>query len=364
MILGLLILIGIIFLLLYYSNSCDTNKSITIKSLPVCFYDEGVNIHPRRINHSSSSSDKTIFVSIASYRDKDCVNTILDCFQKSKSPQIIRIGVCQQNKDEDMDCILNDKYDQLKPYLNQIRVIRIPFYEAKGPTYARYLCSTLWQNEKYYMQIDSHMRFEKNWDEKVIGIIEKMEPKTVLTTYPQEIDTPSNQVVPVICKLIYNAQDNLFSYPGADLITKPSQPVQTGFVTGGFFFADSSFLKELPYDPRLPDLFLGEEILHSIRFWTHGWDIYAPNENIVYHYYTRESEPKFWEDKRMNNLDAIKKVRNIIGLSNENIPENINYKLDIYGLGNKRSLNDFYRFVGFDFTHKKVSGNFCSNIKK
>ena len=28
-------------------------------------------------------------------------------------------------------------------------------------------------------------------------------------------------------------------------------------------------------------MFVGEEILHSARMWTHGYDIFSPDENLV-----------------------------------------------------------------------------------
>ena len=34
-------------------------------------------------------------------------------------------------------------------------------------------------------------------------------------------------------------------------------------------------------DPNLSMMFVGEEILHSARVWTHGYDIFAPDENLV-----------------------------------------------------------------------------------
>mgnify|MGYP003337378732 FL=1 len=61
-------------------------------------------------------------------------------------------------------------------------------------------------------------------------------------------------------------------------------------------FAESSFLKEIPFDPNLDYLFTGEEILHSLRFYTYGYDIYIPNQNILFHYYIRNDNPKLWDD--------------------------------------------------------------------
>ena len=34
-------------------------------------------------------------------------------------------------------------------------------------------------------------------------------------------------------------------------------------------------------DPNLGMMFVGEEILHSARVWTRGYDIFAPDENLV-----------------------------------------------------------------------------------
>ena len=65
------------------------------------------------------------------------------------------------------------------------------------------------------------------------------------------------------------------------LIFKFSQ--QAPYVAAGFFVAPSSFLAEMPFDPFLPWVFMGEEIMLSTRFFTHGYDIFAPSENILAH---------------------------------------------------------------------------------
>jgi len=58
----------------------------------------------------------------------------------------------------------------------------------------------------------------------------------------------------------------------------------------------------------------------------------------------------------------MKKVKKLIGFSNENIPNELNFKLDVYGLGNKRTLNQFYDFIGYDMQKKKCNKDFCKNI--
>ena len=48
--------------------------------------------------------NKTIFVSIASYKDFDVINTIIDCFDKANNPNDIFVGLCykilNKNKNE------------------------------------------------------------------------------------------------------------------------------------------------------------------------------------------------------------------------------------------------------------------------
>ena len=56
-----------------------------------------------------------------------------------------------------------------------------------------------------------------------------------------------------------------------------------------------AFLKEVPFDPYLPWIFMGEEILLSACLWTAGYDIFSPTTNVVGHIYFRRHKPKFWE---------------------------------------------------------------------
>ena len=311
----------------------------------------------------------TIFVSIASYRDDVCNSTLKSLYEMSKNPKNIYVGICQQNKsDEDKDCL--NTFENNK----NITILRIPHTEAKGPTYARYLCSTLWNGEEYYLQIDSHSKFVKNWDEKCINMIKDIKQqglsmKPVLSHYPKEIseykdynpDSDMKYNVTRICRSFFNNRDML-SFFGAEILNSNKEYYRTPYVAGGMVFSDSKFLEELPYDPELPYLFVGEEILHSIRYYTNGWDIFTPNENIIFHEYTRSEKPKIWTDNTSySDSDAFEKVKFYIGLVNNDskIPNNLKKNLDKYGIGNQRSLQDYYNFAGIDIKNRIVTKNFC-----
>ena len=38
------------------------------------------------------------------------------------------------------------------------------------------------------------------------------------------------------------------------------------------------WMMQVPYDPHLPFLFFGEEMMMLARMWTHGWDVFAPTQ--------------------------------------------------------------------------------------
>lgn len=310
---------------------------------------------------STTTRPDCIFVSIASYRDTECKNTLIDIFKKAKEPHKIFIGLCQQNKEENETCIANVE----EQYKSHIREYNISYTEARGPTWARYICSHLWDGEEYFMQIDSHSRFLPNWDEKVKNIYKQCPPgKNILTHYPpshnsyDEIVNNQKSEVSYTCSSHFEKNFHIISE--AKNVKNKDKPFTTPYMSAGFMFTTSDLLSEVPFDPYLPYLFQGEEILLSSRFWTSGWNMFNPQEPVITHYYNREKEnhPHFWDDHK--NWDKIQRETNkryyyLIGQKerNEVKPEFLTHVED-YGMGTTRSLQDWFDFVGIDMENKKI----------
>lgn len=304
----------------------------------------------------------TIFVSIASYRDENCPKTLSSLFENAKYPERIFVGICQQNKNSDISC-LSENF----PYKNNIRMIYKDYKEAKGPTWARYLCSTLYQNEDFFLQIDSHSLFVQDWDEKCIHMILSLEnspeienKKVMLSHYPPSYHNyqknPSDDKVTTMVECFFN-KDGILSFKGAQWRKTGPLPKRNAFIAGGFIFCRGLWLKEVPFDPHLKYLFVGEEILVTIRSYTNGWDVYTPNKNIVYHFYTRPKDPKIWKDIHYDNTEAKEKVKIILQLDgelNRLTTKEIYDSIKTYNIGSIRSLDDFYDFVGVDLKNKTV----------
>jgi hypothetical protein len=281
-----------------------------------------------------------------------------------------------QNKEANEECVL-EKPDLIK-YNKNIQTIRLKHFEAKGPTHARYLCATLFDNQDYFLQIDSHTLFEKNWDQTAIDMLDEIKENTdssnvVISHYPPNYDDIKNKSrnvnnVTVNCESFFN-NDGIVSFKGAEFVdmSKRGGYIGAPHIAGGMLFCEGKCIRDVPFDPNLPNLFVGEEILHSARVWTAGYDIYAPTKNFVYHLYTREDQPKVWSDvKTFDSKDAMNKVRTILGFQGDGgeLPKHLNDNINEYGIGKVRSLQDFFEYAGIDVANKTVTKNFCSAPKK
>jgi len=122
------------------------------------------------------SKKNKIFIQIASYRDPELVPTIKDCIAKAKYPDRLRFGICWQH----------DETESLDKYQGDERfsIIDCPWYESKGGGWARHEIQKLYKGETYTMQLDSHHRFVRDWDEQLIEMMAQTGcKKPILTMY-------------------------------------------------------------------------------------------------------------------------------------------------------------------------------------
>ena len=251
--------------------------------------------------------------------------TIKSLFAQAKHPEKLYIGLLQQNCFEkkcrtgvlvggkvedtstDVDCYQEfckspEGQKSNACHTDQIRLFNVNESESLGPYMARYLGAKFYRGEQYYLQIDSHSEFVQDWDAKLIKMMKDAPAeKPVLSTYPPDSghgwrDTPGFRM----CDSGFATSDiewhiiRLSSSQPFESVA-PAIPTYAPFVAAGFFFGGAGFLHEVPFDPLLPWIFMGEEISMSARLWTAGYDIFSPTTNVLNHYYVRRHYPKFWE---------------------------------------------------------------------
>ena len=57
---------------------------------------------------------------------------------------------------------------------SRFRFLDFDIAESQGGTWARSVAQRLWEGEEFTLQIDSHMKFEPDWDWKLIEMLESM----------------------------------------------------------------------------------------------------------------------------------------------------------------------------------------------
>ena len=100
-----------------------------------------------------------IFVSIASYRDPELLPTLKNLLENCAEPENLHICIGWQHSEE-------DKWDTLKKYVKDKRftILDIDHKDSMGVCWVRSKIQEYYRDEDYYLQLDSHHRFEKNWD--------------------------------------------------------------------------------------------------------------------------------------------------------------------------------------------------------
>ena len=295
-----------------------------------------------------------IFIQIASYRDPQLVPTIEDMINKAKNPENLVFGLCWQ-------------YDETEPIdmfdgNPQFRVSKHHYSDSQGLGWARHITNTLYDDEEYTLQIDSHHRFVQDWDVIVLEDYKQaltIAPKPIITTYCAPFDPNSEESTwnPVPCLMSqyeFSGDRLLMSMPWyiQDYKSK-TEVIRSRTISGHFYFTSGNFVKEVPYDP---DIYFGgytEETTLSVRAYTNGYDFFSPYRTVMWHEYTRNYRPKHWDDhgkesqtkKTSGERDvfARNKTRQLFGTQE--------YGIDMgeYGLGNVRTLHDYEVYGGFDF---------------
>ena len=281
-----------------------------------------------------------IFINIASYRDPLCYKTINSIYENAKWPDNIRIGLCIQ--DIFHKCETNE-------YSRYIKTIKLNYTSAKGPTWARYLCNTLWDGEEYFLQIDSHTSFVKNWDSDIINMLSYLPKKSIITYYPPNIGSPGNIKNITVHTISAHINERNHIISKSKRVPSTDKPHAAYFISCGFLFCKSQFIIDVPWDPYLPYLFQGEESLLTMRAFTNGWVLFHPCHAVCYHYYYRKNEPRFWTDLykyyTLYNPLSNKRAKYFLKLENKDTKyPNIYLYEEVFGPGYTKSINEWFSF--------------------
>lgn len=315
-----------------------------------------------------------IFVQIASYRDPECRWTVRDGYKKAKHPGRIFVGICNQLDLEKDREFFSEPY----PFPDHVREMLVQATDSRGVCWARHQAQKLYRGEEYVLMIDSHMRFIQDWDELFIQEL-KLCPsqKAIFSNYPGAYTAPDHinvmdNAIVMVAKPFNRLGD--LRFVSKILKTPTEKPLRGAFIAGGFLFAKADLITEVPYDPHM--YFAQEEITLSARLFTHGWDVFSPHTNLIYHMYVSIGELRnrrvHWQDNkdwlRISRAGRRRFEYLLAGKTDQKSAEHL-VEIEKYGLGKVRTLKAFEQFVGIDFAAKEASqkaqeGTFIEHIEK
>jgi len=300
----------------------------------------------------------SIFVQIATYRDKELTPTILNAIEKSSGKHDLNFGVhfvYLHASEINLPDISNIKYTTSRAPKNL------------GLGVGRALAHQFYNGEDYYLQIDSHSRFVDGWDEMLINSVLNYQiqgiKKPLLTMYPgnywyksldsNEIgcdDLPPEKLTRISLK--ENTEQFKLTRNPTQTAVPPDFPedkrVKT--VSGGSIFTVGNFVsfnKDIAFN--------GEEIFLAAKAFTNGYDILVPDEQYMYHlYYNHTVDPELnkrnilWKDfpEEFEVLDKISKDLIFKTFTEGTVGE--------YFLGTERTLEQFGEYAGLDFVNGEV----------
>lgn len=299
----------------------------------------------------------SIFISIASYRDPELTRTIKSAIDNAAHPEDLFFGVVLQEM---------EKFEPDLSWVPNLSLKKIHPKFARGAGFARAEAMKLYKGEDYYLQIDSHTLFEKNWDVLCIKELEKAQEisknnKIILSYFPPPFYVDNKGIVTIV-----KGSKTQLPYPTKQIpkLTKRSEwtaervefsdrsrknPELSTTLLAGFVFTIGDIVNEVPYDPYIS--FFGEEICFATRAWTRGWDIYSPSITLVYHFYTREGYKKIWKDRNIRNM-SWKEIEDISKIKQKRVLCGI--EEGVFGLGNYRDIALYEEMTGLNF--KKMYG--------
>jgi hypothetical protein len=297
----------------------------------------------------------TIFIQVASYRDPQLIPTIESALENAKKPKNLVFGIARQYHSE-------DGFDNLDKYRKdkRFRILDIPYLEAKGACWARNQIQQLYSGETYTLQIDSHMRFEKNWDDEMIKMIKQLQKKghkkPLLTGYVSSFnpDNDPQERIKEPWRMVFDRfipEGAVFFLPETIPGWKDlKEPITSRFYSAHYCFTLGEFAVEVQHDPEY--YFHGEEISIAARAYTHGYDLFHPHKVLIWHEYTRRGRTKQWDDDKdwgNKNNYCHKKNRSLFGMDGEEPMDH-----GKYGFGTVRTLKDYEKYSGLLFEKRAI----------
>lgn len=230
---------------------------------------------------------KTIFIGVGAYNEPYIKLMLDNCLENAEFPERIHFGLWLHNNDgAELD---------LSSYKN-VKSAKLNYASLLGVPPARLNAIGFYNDEDYYLQVDGHMLFEKNWDTTLINKFEAVREvfdKPIITTYTPwwsmtdgAINFYSNDANTSCAPMVLDIENSISEgYPKPK--TEHSPWAEGEFykehhcLSAHFLFTLPSFIEEVLPDPLI--MYSGEEMTTAVRAWTRGYRMVTIQNPIAWH---------------------------------------------------------------------------------
>ncbi|KAG7397366.1 hypothetical protein PHYBOEH_000822 [Phytophthora boehmeriae] len=322
--------------------------------------------------------EKQIVIVLTHFRNSDeCARTLVEARKLAFLASRVHFRVFEElYLNQEQTCV--QRFCELKPHdckqmlrSGQLRTQRRDASGARGPTVGRFVAEGMVEREifadDFYLSVDpAVVVYSQDWDLSLLKqwyligndmAIMSVAPKAV------ELGGATNNSVLVQCSARIHSKS-----PDAVVEFNPPEPVpREGSVllapvlqpqySEVFHFGPTRALFDVRSDPYTPLISVGHEYARAARFWTRGYDFYAPNEDILFAKYKWQEPPlpvpsggidDETEQKQQRDMDkSSRRIRHLLGLP-VSVDDSVLEQSQVYSPGVIRSMQAWQRFSGVD----------------
>jgi hypothetical protein len=306
----------------------------------------------------------SIFIQIPAYRDFEINKTVASAINNASGLNTLSFGI--------HNCVLFDGEIEVRedsPDWVKINSTTSVAPNNMGLQMSRYIANVFYNGEDYYFQVDSHMRFVKDWDTTLIDTILEYQsrglPKPLISQYPPaytyENDGTEKHHYPETfyqCGIYFGEFEQAFKDTLIPSQQSKASSDELGFtrsVSGGMIFTVGEFSQISP-NPKIA--FWGEEPLIAARAFTHGFDLVMPMAHSVCHLY--HSQQPFSKVRRHHIWQDFPEVWPAFDDQSKQEYKRIFTEREIgFGaFGTERTLDEYEEFSGLNFRTGEITDKF------
>ena len=224
-----------------------------------------------------------IYVFIPCRLDLELRNTVEDLYEKAAKPDEVYVTIFNQD-------LYNNKWEQRNfDYISKnILLINVDEDRFAGVGRVRSLAKAFTPSKaKYVMFIDSHSRFDHEWDTSLINKHIECNRKAVFSCYPNGFTSPNVKAPYIHCSANIFEQDpsksRMFTYQPM----KDKEGFHKSTIAGGYLFSTVDWVEEVGFSHRFD--FGWNELQATYSSIEKGYEVLTYFHPPIYHLYSHEN---------------------------------------------------------------------------